>query len=146
MTRNDSTVLVTQLWLDSTKSWLDSKSTPKKFRWLWIERLVTLTRICLDKNDSGTSLMACRFLEDWTGKLAGLTLKSTSVSLCFRGIESVDCHLLSSFCDDSNMHICLFKYVLSTMGVSKESISKFLIGKRFHVILDAWFYVKSISC
>jgi len=27
----------------------------------------------------------------------------------------------------------LFKYVLSTMGVSKESISKFLIGNRFHV-------------
>ena len=25
------------------------------------------------------------------------------------------------------------KYVLSTMGVSKESISKFLIGNRFHV-------------
>ena len=29
----------------------------------------------------------------------------------------------------------LFKYVLSTMGVSKESISKFLIGNRFHVQL-----------
>ena len=28
-----------------------------------------------------------------------------------------------------------FKYVLSTMGVSKESISKFLIGNRFHVKL-----------
>jgi len=41
--------------------------------------------------------------------------------------ESVDCHLLSSFCDDSNLHISLYKYVLSTMGVSKESISKFLI-------------------
>jgi len=27
------------------------------------------------------------------------------------------------------------KYVLSTMGVSKESISKFLIGDRFHVKL-----------
>ena len=26
-------------------------------------------------------------------------------------------------------------YVLSTMGVSKESISKFLIGNRFHVKL-----------
>jgi len=49
--------------------------------------------------------------------------------------ESVDCHLLSSFCDDSNLHIWLFKYVLSTMGVSKESISKFLIGNRFHVKL-----------
>ena len=49
--------------------------------------------------------------------------------------ESVDCHLLSSFCDDSNLHISLFKYVLSTMSVSKESISKFLIGNRFHVKL-----------
>jgi len=49
--------------------------------------------------------------------------------------ESVDCHLRSSFCDDSNLHISLFKYVLSTMGVSKESISKFLIGNRFHVKL-----------
>ena len=29
----------------------------------------------------------------------------------------------------------LFKYVLSMMGVSKESISKFLIGNRFHVKL-----------
>ena len=27
------------------------------------------------------------------------------------------------------------KYVLSTMGASKESISKFLIGYRFHVKL-----------
>ena len=49
--------------------------------------------------------------------------------------ESVDCHLLSSFCDDSNLQISLFKYVLSTMGVSKGSISKFLIGNRFHVKL-----------
>ena len=31
--------------------------------------------------------------------------------------------------------ITLSKYVLSTMGVSKESISKFLIGNRFHVKL-----------
>jgi len=45
--------------------------------------------------------------------------------------ESVDCHLFSSFCDDSNLHIALFKYVLSTMGVSKESISKFLIFRLF---------------
>jgi len=49
--------------------------------------------------------------------------------------ESVDCHLLSSFCDDSNLHISLFKYVLCTMGVSKETIRKFLIGNRFHVKL-----------
>ena len=49
--------------------------------------------------------------------------------------ESVDCHLLSSFCDDSNLHISLFKYLLSTMGASKESISKFLIRNRFHVKL-----------
>jgi len=49
--------------------------------------------------------------------------------------ESVNCHLLSSFCDDSNLHISIFKYVLSTMGVSKELISKFLIGNHFHVKL-----------
>ena len=49
--------------------------------------------------------------------------------------ESVDCHLLSSFCDDSNLHISIFKYVLSTMGVSKELISKFLTGNRFHIKL-----------
>jgi len=56
-----------------------------------------------------------------------LTFKSTSVSVCFE--ESGDCHLLSSFCDDSNLHISLFKYALSTMGASKKSISKFLKGK-----------------
>jgi len=40
--------------------------------------------------------------------------------------ESVDCHLLSSFCDDSNLHISLLKYVLSTMGVSKSQyVSRF---------------------
>ena len=33
------------------------------------------------------------------------------------------------------MKFFLFKYVLSTMGASKESISKFLIGNRFHVKL-----------
>ena len=33
------------------------------------------------------------------------------------------------------LSIILKKYVLSTMGVSKESISKFLIGNRFHVKL-----------
>ena len=49
--------------------------------------------------------------------------------------ESVDCRLLSSFCDNSNLHISLFKYVLSTMGVSKESIRTFLIGNRFQVKL-----------
>ena len=42
--------------------------------------------------------------------------------------ESVHCHLLSSFCHDSNLHISLYKYVLSTMGVSKESISKFFLN------------------
>jgi len=29
----------------------------------------------------------------------------------------------------------ILKYVLSAMGVSKESISKFLIGNRFHIKL-----------
>jgi len=61
------------------------------------------------------------------------TLKSTSVLYAFE--ESVDCALLSSFCNASNLHISPFRYVLSTMGVSKESISKFLIGNRFHVKL-----------
>jgi len=51
-------------------------------------------------------------------------LKAPVVLYAFE--ESVDCHLLSSFCNDSNLHISLFKYVLSTMGVSKESISKCL--------------------
>jgi len=49
--------------------------------------------------------------------------------------ESLDCHLLSSFCDDSDLHTSLFKHVISTMGVSKETISKFLIGNRCHVKL-----------
>ena len=31
--------------------------------------------------------------------------------------------------------ISQIKYVLSTMGVSKEAISKFLIGNRFHIKL-----------
>ena len=51
MTWSDSTVLVTRLWLDSTKSWLDSDSTQpshdstgKNFRWLWLKACVTLTR------------------------------------------------------------------------------------------------------
>jgi len=63
----------------------------------------------------------------------GIHLKALVFLYAFE--ESVDCHLLSSFCDDSNLHISLFKYVLSTMGVSKESISKFLTGNRFHVKL-----------
>ena len=48
--------------------------------------------------------------------------------------ESVDCHLLSSFCDDSNLHISLFKYVLSTIGTFHDWISFFLwkfFGKNF---------------
>ena len=65
--------------------------------------------------------------------LLSLHLKALVFLYAFE--ESVDCHLLSSFCDDSNLHISLFKYVLSTMGASKESISKFLIGNRFHVKL-----------
>ena len=34
-----------------------------------------------------------------------------------------------------NQIILHCKYVFSTMGVSKESISKFLIGNRFHIKL-----------
>jgi len=57
---------------------------------------------------------------------AFVTLKALVFLYAFE--ESVDCLLLWCFCDDSNLHISLFKYVVSTMGVSKESISKFLIG------------------
>ena len=62
-----------------------------------------------------------------------VTLISTSVSVCFRGISRLPSAFV--FCDDSNLRISLFKYVFSTMGVTKESISKFLIGNRFHVKL-----------
>jgi len=34
--------------------------------------------------------------------------------------ESVDCALSSAFCDDSNLHISTFKFVLSTMGVMRN--------------------------
>jgi len=60
-------------------------------------------------------------------------LKALVFLYVFEG--SVEFHLLSSFCNDSNFHMSLFKYVLSTMGVSKESINQFLIGNRFHVKL-----------
>jgi len=59
---------------------------------------------------------------------AKLTHKIKALVFLYAFKESVDCHLLSSFYDDSNLRISLFKYVLSTMGVSKELISKFLIG------------------
>jgi len=39
--------------------------------------------------------------------------------------ESVDWALLSSFCDDSNMCISIFKQLHSTGEISKESIAKF---------------------
>ena len=57
--------------------------------------------------------------------------KSSTFSVRFRG--SVNWALLSSFCDDSNLHISVFKEVLYTMSVSKESIRKFLIRNRFHI-------------
>ena len=63
--------------------------------------------------------------------VAALHLKALVFLRAFE--DSVDCHLLSSFFYDSNLHISLFKYVLSTIGVSKESISKFSIGNWFHV-------------
>ena len=70
------------------------------------------------------------------GEKATETLKHLKALMFLYAFEqSVDCHLFSSFCDDSNLHISLFKYVLSRMGLSKESISKFFIGNRFHVKL-----------
>jgi len=73
---------------------------------------------------------------------AFVTLKALVFLYAFE--ESVDCLLLSCFCDDSNLHISLFKYVLSTMGVSKESISKFLIGfvTNFHQWEDVTVFQK----
>ena len=41
-------------------------------------------------------------------------------------------HMPLGICDRNT---AFYKYVLSTMGVSKESIGKFLIGNRFHVKL-----------
>ena len=41
---------------DSTRPNHGSESTRKNFRWLWLEGLVTMTRLWLDKNDSDTSL------------------------------------------------------------------------------------------
>jgi len=73
------------------------------------------------------------FSESYNNYKLCLQLKAIVFLYAFE--ESVNCALLSFFCDDSNLHISLFKYVLSTMGVSKESISKFLIGNRFHVKL-----------
>jgi len=49
--------------------------------------------------------------------------------------ESDERALLSSFCDDSNFHISVLKYVVSTIRVSKESISIFSIGNRFQLEL-----------
>ena len=61
------------------------------------------------------------FFKKLRGSLTGSPyLKALMFLYAFE--ESVDCHLLSYFCDDSNLHISLFKYVLYTMGVSKESI------------------------
>jgi len=39
------------------------------------------------------------------------------------------------FCDYSNLHISIFKYVLATVEICKESNSEFLIGNRFHLKL-----------
>ena len=52
--------------------------------------------------------------------------RATKATLRFRN------HCVNDVCQTV---LFKFKYVLSTMGVSKESISKFLIGNRFHVKL-----------
>jgi len=38
--------------------------------------------------------------------------------------------LIQCFCDDSNLHISLFKYVLSTMGVSKVPIDQQIFNRK----------------
>ena len=93
-----------------------------------------LFRVCIwrgFKNKSNVCHVLCKELFKLDGRLyiAKFMLKQSLVwhlkaeVFLYAFEESVDCHLLSSFCDDSNLHISLFKYVLSTTGVSKESIS-----------------------
>jgi len=66
-----------------------------------------------------------------------LKLKLSRLAQNWRPLESCrlkDSTIASAYkCSISNKFNV--KYVLSTMGVSKESISKFLIGNRFHVKL-----------
>jgi len=50
------------------------------------------------------------------------TMKSFTVGLLQAFEESTDSALI--FCDDSNLHLSVFKYVLSTLGISKEFIGK----------------------
>jgi len=50
--------------------------------------------------------------------------RNQSTAICFRDFAMIQ-----------KLHKPLLKYALSTMSVSKESISKFLIGNRFHVKL-----------
>jgi len=49
-------------------------------------------------------------------------MKSFTVGLLQAFEESTDSALI--FCDDSNLHLSVFKYVLSTLGISKEFIGK----------------------
>jgi len=49
--------------------------------------------------------------------------------------ESADWALLSSFCDNSKLHKSIFKWLLPTQEISKESIKKFFIGNQFHITL-----------
>jgi len=53
--------------------------------------------------------------------------------------------LLSSFCDDSNLHMSVFKYTTSLhTGEEFESISKFLTGNKFHVPIKICRLIQSL--
>jgi len=78
-----------------------------------------------------------QYLLSWRNEVSYVSILSRlafrflfcSLWLILTGLSSFSgfrCAVSYSYC---------FKYVLSTMGVSKESISKFLKGNRFHVKL-----------
>jgi len=66
---------------------------------------------------------------------AGTTLVIPALSFLLALEESAEWALLSSFCDDSNLHIPIIKQVLSTRKISKESNGKFLIENLFQMKL-----------
>ena len=68
-----------------------------------------------------------------SGNSALLCIHLKALVFLYAFEESVDCNLLSSFCDDSNLHISLFKYFHD--GCKQGIDQQILIGNRFHVKL-----------
>ena len=96
-----------------------------------------IVRLC--RNVLGSSFMRSNdaFLERRPCKIYWCTTLSSSASshsVLILDTYSKDVFLPYKSCHRSNSVIRYYN-VLSTMGVSKESISKFLIGNRFHVKL-----------